>query len=196
MTDSTDMALSSASILWRGIQPPGHEVCRLYADEHYWYLDGTAAFSHEQLPCLLTYHIVCNKEWITVSASVEGWVGQRGIDIELKTDLHQQWWLNEGVVPNVSGSTELDLNFSPSTNTIAIRRLKLEIGEEKEITAAWLRFPSFTLEPLPQTYQRLEKNLYRYTSSGGSFVADLRTDANGFVVDYPGIWISEATLAG
>ncbi len=94
MTKPANKVSHSASILWRGIQLPGHEVCRLYNDDHYWYLDGTAVFLHEQAPCLLSYHAVCNEDWATVSAYIEGWVGKRGIDIELNTDLRQQWWLN------------------------------------------------------------------------------------------------------
>ncbi len=66
------------------------------------------------------------------------------------------------------------------------------MGDQVEVTAAWLRFPSFTLEPLPQSYQRLEEHLYRYQSSGGRFVADLATDAMGLVTDYPGVWKAEA----
>ena len=35
--------------------------------------------------------------------------------------------------------------------------INLEVGEKAELTAAWLRFPSFKLEPLPQSYERLEE---------------------------------------
>ncbi len=59
--------------------------------------------------------------------------------------------------------------------------------------AAWLRFPSFELELLPQRYRRLDETAYRYESAGGQFVADLQVNAAGFVTDYPGFWHAEAT---
>jgi hypothetical protein len=47
------------------------------------------------------------------------------------------------------------------------------------------------LEPLTQSYQRLEELLYRYESEIGSFVADLRVIPVGFLFDYPGMWMLE-----
>lgn len=111
--------------------------------------------------------------------------------MHISTDIGRHWSVNEAEAHEVSDCIDLDLNFSPSTNTIAIRRLKLEVGERRDVTAAWLRFPSFTLEPLAQSYQRLAGNLYRYVSGNESFTADLATDDVGFVIDYPGIWKEE-----
>jgi hypothetical protein len=94
----------------------------------------------------------------------------------------------------VRGCTDLDLNFSPSTNLLPIRRLNLEIGQEAEVKAAWLRFPSFELEPLFQVYRRLGESVFRYESGGGSFIAHLEVDASGFVTNYPGLWQAENHL--
>jgi hypothetical protein len=96
--------------------------------------------------------------------------------------------------PNVVGCTDIDLNFSPSTNLLPIRRLALAVGESADVNAAWLRFPSFKLEQLPQQYLRLDETTYRYESAGGQFVAELQVDLFGFVIDYPGIWRAEASL--
>ena len=65
-------------------------------------------------------------------------------------------------------------------------RLDLAVGEQAEVRAAWLRFPSFTLEPLVQTYRRTGAHTYRYESGGGRFTADLEVDDDGVVVHYPG----------
>ena len=156
-------------------------------------MEGTAVFSHEQKPCRLDYHIICDKDWRTLSEEVQGWVGEQTVRIHLRVDANRLWWLNEDEVPAVRGCFDIDLNFSPSTNTIAIRWLKLEVGERKNITAAWLKFPNFALEPIQQSYHRLEQYRYRYESGGGQFVADLKTDDIGFVINYPDIWQAEAT---
>jgi hypothetical protein len=92
----------------------------------------------------------------------------------------------------VAGCIDLDLNFSPSTNLLPIRRLDLAIGQEAEVQAAWLRFPSFTLERLEQLYRRIDVATYRYESAGGKFVTELQVNAAGFVTHYPNAWQVEA----
>ncbi len=181
-----------AAIIWRGYELPGHEACRLFHQAGRWHIEGTAVFTHAAHPCLLSYRIKCDEGWRTRSAEVVGWLGDWKIGVLVRVDAHQRWWMNHVEVPAVAGCIDLDLNFSPSTNTIALRRLNMAVGDQHEITAAWLRFPSFALEPLPQTYQRLEQHRYHYESGGGQFVADLVTDNTGFVIDYPGIWQAEA----
>jgi len=181
------------SILWRGSFFAGHESCRLFSSGTEWALEGTAVFSHEQRPCRLDYQIVCDEAWHTLSAQVEGWIGTTLIDIQIKTTPKGEWWLNGAEQPDVMGCTDIDLNFSPSTNLLPIRRLKLEVGEASEVQAAWLRFPSFRLERLPQQYRRLDEHTYRYESGGGQFVAELNVDSAGFVINYPDLWQIEAS---
>jgi uncharacterized protein len=181
------------SMLWRGLVLPGHEACRLFSQNSSWYVEGTAVFVHEGQPVRLNYQVVCDAAWQTLAAQVEGWLGNTVIDIQVKTDSSGQWWLNEVEQPDVTGCIDIDLNFSPSTNLLPIRRLNLAIGEIAEIKAAWLRFPSFKLEPLPQRYHRLNEMTYRYESGGGQFVSELKVNRSGFVINYPGIWQSEAT---
>lgn len=178
-------------ILWRHLNRPGHEYARLTHDGTQWRLVGVAVFQHEQLPCRLDYTVVCDGRWLTKAGRVTGWVGDHPVDVEVSVDASGVWHLNGTACPQVRGSTDLDLNFSPSTNLLPIRRLNLPIGGEAQVKAAWLRFPSFTLEPLEQTYRRLDDALYRYESAGGKFVAELRVNASGLVTLYPRGWAAE-----
>jgi uncharacterized protein len=181
------------TILWRGLFFPGHESCSLFSPGTEWHLRGTAVFSHEQRPCRLDYQIVCDPAWRTISAKVEGWLHHQLIECRIKTNIDGHWWLNEVEQPDIEGCIDIDLNFSPSTNLLPIRRLGLAIGEVAEVKAAWLRFPSFQLELLPQQYRRLDENTYRYESAGGQFVAELSVNSSGFVIDYPNLWQAEAS---
>lgn len=149
-------------------------------------------FSHEQQPCRLDYQVVCDAAWRTLSARVEGWLDKTIVRIHIKTGPTGHWWLDEVEQLDVMGCIDIDLNFSPSTNLLPIRRLDLAVGETADVKAAWLRFPSFELEPLLQKYRHLDETTYRYESTSGQFVADLRVNRSGLVVDYPGIWQAEA----
>ena len=179
------------TILWRGIFFPGHEHCSVYEDASRWIIEGAAVFVHEREPCRLEYTIECDEAWTTQKARVSGSVGERSIEIELNVDRDYNWLLNGTAQPAVKGCTDADLNFSPSTNLLPIRRLNLEAGHEAPVSAAWLRFPSFQLERLDQVYRRLDETTYRYESAGGSFVAELKVNDFGLVTNYPELWEEE-----
>ena len=148
-------------------------------------------FAHGARPCVLEYVVVCDVGWRTVSARVTGWVGEQAIEKAITVDTRGRWWLDERECPAVAGCIDVDLNFSPSTNLLPIRRLRLEVGQSAPVRAAWLRFPSFALEPFDQTYQRLGPTTYRYESASG-FSAELAVDALGFPARYGDIWHADA----
>lgn len=170
-------------ILWKRIDISGLEAARL-ADRR---LQGTAVLRHQREVCSLSYTIDCDEAWHTRTASVRGWLGAKEIDVAIVAE-NGMWTLNGEPVERVSGCIDVDLNFSPSTNVLPIRRLNLDVGEEATVRAAWLRFPSFALEPLEQRYRRLAERKYHYQS--GSFSADLNVDDAGLVLEYAGVWVA------
>jgi hypothetical protein len=174
-------------VLWRRLDQAGHESARLSYRDFSWHLNGTAVFAHQQQPCRLDYLVICNRKWQTVSGRITGWVGNRPIKIEISADASQRWQLNGKESPEVEGCIDVDLNFSPSTNLLPIRRLDLAVGNEAKVRAAWLRFPGFTLEPLEQIYRRTDRETYHYESGGGAFVTELRVNDAGFVTHYPNL---------
>lgn len=175
------------TILWRRLDRMGQEAARIARVAEGWHLSGNAAFSDDSGACGLSYSIECDAGWRTRRGSVRGFVGSRSVAIEIEVDAGR-WRVNGTAQPSVDGCIDLDLNFSPSTNLLPIRRLELREGKESAVRAAWLRFPSFALEPLEQTYRRLSERVYRYESAGGSFTADLEVDASGLVTLYPGFF--------
>ena len=179
------------SILWRRLDRLGHEFARVYSQDTSWILAGTAVLVHEHRACRLDYSIGCDSAWQTAACRVTGWLGNQSIDVDISVDPNGHWLLNGTECPAVAGCIDVDLNFSPSTNLLPIRRLDLEIGAEAEVQAAWLRFPSFQLERLDQRYRRLSLETYRYESAGGSFVTELQVNSAGLVTLYPNLCEAE-----
>lgn len=167
-------------MLWRSTDPEGHEAVRLEGRR----LRGTAVMKNGDDACALMYSIECDEEWRTQSAGVLGFAGGWDVMIDIRAK-DGRWIMNDEHIAAVDGCIDIDLNFSPSTNLLPIRRLELKIGEEATVRAAWLRFPSFRLEPLEQTYRRLAENRYRYTSA--SFTAEIAVNEAGLVLEY-GPW--------
>jgi uncharacterized protein len=179
------------TIIWRRLDKPGHESARVFVFRSRRQLAGTAVFVHDAQPCRLDYRLECNSHWQTLSGRVEGWVGNAIVGISISVDVSGRWRLNGDECPEVKDCIDLDLNFSPSTNLLPIRRLNLAVGQEASVRAAWLRFPSFKLELLDQTYRRVDTSTYRYESAGGSFIAELEVNHVGFVTHYPNLWRAE-----
>ncbi|HLL45436.1 MAG TPA: putative glycolipid-binding domain-containing protein [Longimicrobiaceae bacterium] len=180
-----------ATILWRRLDLPGHDLARLSALGEGWLLAGTAVFLHEGRPCRLDYRVVCDAAWLTASATVEGWAGSEPVALEITADAERRWRLGGQAQPQVEGCIDVDLGFTPATNLLALRRLDLPVGAAAEVRSAWLDFPGFTMEPLPQTYRRTSGTTNAYESDGGAFTAELRVNEVGFVVHYPGLWQEE-----
>jgi hypothetical protein len=177
--------------LWRRLDQPGHEAVRLVHHAPFWQLSGTAVFGSDDAPCRLEYLVVCDDTWRTRHAQVLGWIGARRVRVDLAVSPGGEWRVGGIIRPEVAGCVDLDLAFSPATNTLPIRRLNLSPGQEADVRAAWLRFPELTLAPLPQTYRRIGERGYRYTADSGAFVADLDVDSAGLVVRYSGLWQRE-----
>lgn len=192
MTEAREV--SGHTLLWRRLDEPGHESARLSLEAGRRVLGGAAAFAHRGAPCRLDYWIECDAAWRTVSTVVGGWIGDRAVAVEIRVDRSGRWRMNGEAQPQVEGCVDVDLNFSPSTNLLPIRRLGLAVGEEAEVATAWLRFPTLALERLPQLYRRTGERAYRYESNGGAFASDIEVNDAGFVTRYPGLW--EAVAEG
>jgi hypothetical protein len=177
------------SIIWRRIDDkPGHEFCRISFHDARWLIAGSAVFLHEGEATILSYAISCDQEWRSISAAVSGWIGELRVECEISASPEGVWRINGTLIPELEGCVDLDLAFSPSTNLIPIRRLALEVGESAEIRSAWLMFPEMKLEPLVQTYTRIEQGIYRYECPSQRTSAEVRVNDAGAVVVYPKVW--------
>jgi uncharacterized protein len=177
-----------STLLWQWTRSPGLERFELFSGLMGWALHGTILTLGRKRPAIVEYNIRCDREWRTRTASISlrDDRGERSLHVERDA---RGWLANGQRVGGLAGCIDLDLGWSPSTNTIAIRRLQLAVGARSgRQTAAWVRFPELTLEPLHQEYERLARNRYRYTSRGGAFRAKLSVDRNSLLVEYEGFW--------
>jgi hypothetical protein len=93
------------------------------------------------------------------------------------------------------GAVDIDLAFSPFTNTLPIRRLNLPVGSSAEIVTAYVEALSLRVTPDPQRYTRLATDEYLYESLDTDFSRRITVDADGFVLDYPGLFRSSDQAA-
>ncbi|MEQ9569793.1 MAG: putative glycolipid-binding domain-containing protein [Longimicrobiales bacterium] len=114
--------------------------------------------------------------------------------LELVTDGRGRWWSRSGAsVPDLEGCLDLDIEGSPFTNTLAIRRLRLAPGESRKICAAFVGIPDLDASRFMQRYSRIpdrtRHELYRYESLESEFTVELPVDPDGLLLEYPGYFV-------
>ncbi len=131
---------------------------------------------------------------MTKSAAVKGQIGLTPVEVDIRRDEQNCWTLNGEQQPHVAGCVDIDLAFTPATNTLPLRRLQLKRGQAEKVLAAWLVFPTLKLTQLHQTYELRTAGEFHYTSNGGRFRATIAARPSKLVAEYSGLWIQEQGL--
>ena len=98
----------------------------------------------------------------------------------------------------LNNAQDCDLGLCPLTNTMPILRLDLLNNaappDETRLTMAWVEMPSLRVVASEQVYSqvspfRAERGnaIVLYSSATRGFTAELKVDADGIVLDYPGL---------
>ncbi|HSK22422.1 MAG TPA: putative glycolipid-binding domain-containing protein [Egicoccus sp.] len=122
----------------------------------------------------LAYDVEVDAQWRTRRVQVSDADGVR----TLAGDGTGTWWRDGAPADDLTGCLDVDIESTPATNTLPIRR----VGSGP-VTAAWVRVPGPTIEPLHQSYEDHGERRWTYRSNGG-FVGALQVDDDGLVVDY------------
>jgi uncharacterized protein len=176
------------TFLWKRLDQAGHDACRFTRIRDGWTIEGAAVFDHVGRAANLAYRLVCDSQWRSLGSSVNGWIGDRNIQIDI-TRSNDSWCINGVQNDALSGLNDIDLGFTPASNTIAIRRLNLLEGDEAKSVAVWLDKEDWFIKPLHQTYRRIQKYEFSYVSPQHDYSATLMVDGFGAVIHYPELWV-------
>jgi hypothetical protein len=180
-----------ASALWRKLDAPGHDACRLRQLADGWELDGTSVFLSNGTAARVNYQIVCDASWRTRHGHVQGWIGERDYDIVVVRTEKGRWELNNVAVPGLEGCLDLDYGFTPATNFLQLRRVALREREAADVPVVWLNTPADKPELLHQRYERRSQLTYWYEAPTVGYAGLLEMSAEGFISRYPGLWEME-----
>jgi uncharacterized protein len=137
------------------------------------------------------YAILVGDDGATREARVECRHEGGAATVALEADGRGGWTVNGAPAPRLDGCLDVDLEASAVTNAFPIRRLGLRAGERAAAPAAYVRAPDLRVERLEQSYGRDEDEdglaRYRYSAPAFGVAAVLVFDADGLVVDYPGL---------
>ncbi|CAG9199145.1 conserved hypothetical protein [Burkholderia vietnamiensis] len=183
MRQGAEAATTARCVAWQVLHTwQAAEWCRLAPAPAGIDLSGTIAGALDGTPFRIDYAIECGADWLTRSVRVvhrHGAAPPQRLEIRCEAG---RWTIEGAHAAALDGATDIDLGFSPSTNTLPIRRLGLTVGASAVIHTAWLRFPEFELGRGEQRYTRTAERVYRYES--GAYAADIAVDDAGLVIDY------------
>lgn len=133
-----------------------------------------------------SYLVRCDEHWRVRQVEVRV-VG--GVHLLLRADGKGRWSGPGGApLPLLDGCIDVDLTCTPFTNTLPIRRLGQALVARQEIRVAYITLPEASVMPSRQAYTALGGGRYRFDSLSDPFQADIVTDADGLVADYPGLF--------
>ena len=193
---------------WAAMETPGLEHVRVSSDSGGWHAGGTVITTDDGL-ATVRYQVQCDHGWRfrELRISVADASGERALELLAATD--GRWRANRQPRPDLDGCIDIDINCTPLTNTLPIRRYGWAIGQARDLDVAYVSVPELSVRKVRQRYTLLTRAgagdpagppasgsrsasaLYRYES--GEFRADLPVDDNALVLDYPGIWQRVAT---
>jgi hypothetical protein len=202
------MAGLPKALIWRRLDTVGAEHV-LLSDRSGLRARGTMVAA-TPLPFSCRYDIYTDGAWLTArcEATVEGpgfsrsvrlerasgrWrvtaSEQGNLDAALRAGRRAPAALPGSEDPGRLGSAlDVDLGYSPLTNTLPIRRLGLHRavpGTTRTVDVAWVMLPSLQVVDSTQTYTVIGDGCVKFTN--GTFTTELTLDADGYVTHYPGL---------
>lgn len=170
---------------WSGWDGQGHEVLQLGWESGGWTADGVVrGITSDDWG--IHYVIRLDERW-----KLRQFLLFRDLpdpDLWLGVDPTGRWGeINGARRPELDGCVAVDMACTPFTNTLPIRRLRIEVGDTAELKIARVDHDTLEITAEQQRYTRLSLDRWRYEDSSG-FTAELHVDDHGLVHDYPGLF--------
>lgn len=208
MTASNDLSSRTRSVAWAKDEPFGAEHAELEIATNRMRATGTAIGS-DPVAYRLDYTMETGPDFVTSRVTArsrgEGW--DRRIVLERAESGHWTCAAERhgdeldlpppgGEMSQFDRALDPDLALSPVFNSMPVLRHRLlEGGEAPELLMVWISTPDLAVYPSVQHYsfnRAMDDGSYLIHFGGpdpkqGDFVADVVFDADGVVIDYPGI---------
>jgi len=176
-------------VIWLAERWVGMEHLFTWSEAGQFVADGLVIAQVDGRPVRLSYLIRCDSAWRVRAVKVE--VLPRGPKLHLLSDGVGAWCDELGSeLPALNGAIDVDISLTPFTNTLPIRRLRLDPGESRALRVACVDAPSLSLSVAEHRYTCLASDADggRYLFESGTFRADLAVDQDGLVLDYADGW--------
>jgi hypothetical protein len=176
------------AVAWVKDDPPGMELAEVRLTGSTLAASGIAIGS-DPVPYRLDYSLETGAGFVTSALQVEA----RGEGLHATLDLRRspagRWSADGEERSELEGALDCDLGLCPLTNSMPVLRhgLLRDTGSV-ELVMAWVSVPDLAVHAAPQRYTGLGGGgVARFDALDDEFSAEITFDADGLVLDYPGI---------
>lgn len=147
------------------------------------------AVDEDRRPFRLGYRLTWDAAWRVRDARLSVTTEHDTRTLQLESDGKGHWRDREArALPALDGCLDIDIWPTPFTNTFALRREPIAVGERRLFVVAWVAAPELSIRPSRQAYTRLADRRYRFESLDSAFSAELVVDADDLIVDYEALF--------
>lgn len=188
--NQTDMELSvDREVMWCSLDGKKFEHVQLRSNKEGILADGLIIHLDAGSSYRIRYRIQCDSAWQVRKVHLQ-LLGTSSHELLLHADGKGNWKDKEGHrIEMLDGARDVDIHFSPFTNTLAIRRLKLQQGMAVQTQVVFINVPDLSVEMARQQYTRITDKetgrRYRYESLTSGFKTELPVDEDGLLIEYP-----------
>jgi uncharacterized protein len=176
----------STDVGWTALAWPGLEHVIISGDATGFRAKGQLVLAEAGL-CSVSYQLTCDHGWRFQALQISVRDSKTDRSLSLAAPAEGHWLANDQPRPDLDDCIDIDINCTPLTNTLPIRRLDWSGAASHELQVAYVSVPELEVRAVWQRYTALHgQPAFRYKSA--SFQADLSVDDHGFVTDYPGLW--------
>jgi uncharacterized protein len=177
------------NLLWTGRKYYSLENCLVDITETGTTITSTIIGHYQNKIYKVEYRIRTNENWETTSFEISSRHSNEEHLISFEGDGKGNWRNSGRPVNEFQGCIDIDIPLTPFTNSLPINRIKMLPGDEKEIQVIYLDLLSQEIKAVRQHYRCLSATEYQYENIPNDFEATIKVDENGFVVDYPALFV-------
>jgi uncharacterized protein len=188
------------SVVWRGVEEWLAEAASIDLNG-----DGLSAtgvqLGAQPVPYRVDYRLDAGQGFVTreleLTSVGEGWRrrlvllhdGSGGWRAALEDEGDPPGGAWDGELPDLSEARDIDIGFSPLTNSMPILRHGLHREGAHEFVMAWVSIPDLRVTASRQRYEHVGGDAagatVRFLEVDDEFTADLELDRDGLLVSYP-----------
>lgn len=176
------MQTSPRDIFWAPVGDLGLEHCRLTMGASRQLAEGSILRVLDDTAYRIGYKVIADGTWTFRRLEISVTDG-RSLTLESNED--GAWRSNGENAPELAGCIDIDIQVTPFTNSLPIRRIDFEPEVPVPLKVAYIPLPSLEPRVVEQRYTRQDDGRYLYEGLFRDFQAPLQVDEDGVVIDYP-----------